>query len=116
MFAAFVPGSGQEIARGGRYDNIGRDFGHARPATGFSTDLKALIREGDRRAGAASRAGILAPWSSDPELNELVLKLRNTGERVVYELPGQSGSARSLDCSRRIVKQGDGWTVAPVDD
>lgn len=40
VFAAFVPGVGQSIAQGGRYDDIGADFGRARPATGFSTDLK----------------------------------------------------------------------------
>src|SRR5690606_34579391 len=39
VFAVFVPGVGQSIAQGGRYDDIGADFGRARPATGFSTDL-----------------------------------------------------------------------------
>ena len=43
VFAAYVPGHGQEIARGGRYDGIGQAFGHARPATGFSSDLKTLL-------------------------------------------------------------------------
>ncbi|MDQ5939431.1 MAG: phosphoribosyltransferase regulatory subunit, partial [Pseudomonadota bacterium] len=36
VFAAFVPTIGREIARGGRYDNIGAIFGRNRPATGFS--------------------------------------------------------------------------------
>jgi ATP phosphoribosyltransferase regulatory subunit len=39
VFAAFTPGSGREIARGGRYDGAGRDFGVGRPATGFSGDI-----------------------------------------------------------------------------
>ena len=30
------------IARGGRYDEVGKAFGRARPATGFSIDLRAL--------------------------------------------------------------------------
>jgi len=34
VFAAFVPGHGQAAAQGGRYDDIGRVFGQARPATG----------------------------------------------------------------------------------
>ena len=42
VFAAFTPGVGQEIVRGGRYDNIGKVFGRARPAVGFSGDLKLL--------------------------------------------------------------------------
>ncbi len=108
VFAAFVPGSGQEVARGGRYDNIGRDFGRARPATGFSTDLKALMRVG---AGAGVEVekprdnGILAPWSTAPALTRLVHKLRASGERVVYALPGQKDvMAPRLGCNRRIVE------------
>jgi ATP phosphoribosyltransferase regulatory subunit len=112
VFAAFVPGTGQEIARGGRYDNIGRDFGYARPATGFSTDLKALIRVGGKRKRKNSEQGIFAPWSSDPDLQSLVRKLRGKGERVVYALPGQTGTVRSLGCGRCIVETADGWDVA----
>jgi len=44
VFAAFVPGQGREVARGGRYDAAGRVFGRARPATGFSADLAMLLR------------------------------------------------------------------------
>ena len=43
VFAAFVPGQGRELARGGRYDGVGAAFGRARPATGFSADLNQLI-------------------------------------------------------------------------
>ena len=44
VFAVFVPGVGQSIAQGGRYDDIGADFGRARPATGFSTeDRKSVV-------------------------------------------------------------------------
>ena len=46
VFAAFVPGHGREIARGGRYDGVGHEFGVARPATGFSADLNELLRLG----------------------------------------------------------------------
>jgi len=35
VFAAYVEGVGHEIARGGRYDEVGKVFGRARPATGF---------------------------------------------------------------------------------
>lgn len=44
VFAAFVPGYGHELARGGRYDGAGREFGFARPATGFSADLNELLQ------------------------------------------------------------------------
>lgn len=46
VFAAFVPGHGREVARGGRYDGVGREFGRPRPATGFSADLNELLRLG----------------------------------------------------------------------
>jgi ATP phosphoribosyltransferase regulatory subunit len=46
VFAAFVPGHGREVARGGRYDGVGSEFGQARPATGFSADLNELLRLG----------------------------------------------------------------------
>lgn len=46
VFAAFVPGHGREIARGGRYDGVGHEFGTPRPATGFSADLNELLRLG----------------------------------------------------------------------
>ncbi|HZR36976.1 MAG TPA: ATP phosphoribosyltransferase regulatory subunit [Nevskia sp.] len=46
VFAAFVPGHGREVARGGRYDGVGSEFGAPRPATGFSADLNELLRLG----------------------------------------------------------------------
>jgi ATP phosphoribosyltransferase regulatory subunit len=46
VFAAFAPGHGREIARGGRYDGVGAEFGLSRPATGFSADLNELLRLG----------------------------------------------------------------------
>ena len=46
VFAAFVPGHGRELARGGRYDGVGHEFGVARPATGFSADINELLRLG----------------------------------------------------------------------
>jgi ATP phosphoribosyltransferase regulatory subunit len=44
MFALYVPGLPNAVARGGRYDHVGEAFGRARPATGFSLDLRELAR------------------------------------------------------------------------
>lgn len=45
VYSAFVENEGRAIAKGGRYDGISELFGRKRrPATGFSADLKALIR------------------------------------------------------------------------
>jgi ATP phosphoribosyltransferase regulatory subunit len=114
VFAVFVPGSGREIARGGRYDAVGEVFGRARPATGFSTDLKALMslsgRAFDNDCGA-----ILAPADEDSELHVMVKDLRQQGERVVYALPGQAGDAATMECDRVLVKEPGGWVTRPAD-
>lgn len=42
VFAVYTGGRSHAIAQGGRYDEVGRVFGRARPATGFSLDLREL--------------------------------------------------------------------------
>jgi ATP phosphoribosyltransferase regulatory subunit len=42
VFATYAGGRSHAIAQGGRYDEVGRVFGRARPATGFSLDLREL--------------------------------------------------------------------------
>lgn len=111
VFAAFVPGHGQEIARGGRYDGIGGVFGRARAATGFSTDLKTLVALGGPPRAACAKA-ILAPWSDEPDLQRLVQELRRSGERVVQALPGQTGGAAEMGCDRELVRVQGAWRVA----
>jgi ATP phosphoribosyltransferase regulatory subunit len=109
VFAAFVPGHGQEIARGGRYDDIGRAFGGARPATGFSTDLETLIMLAPRQT--EQRGAIFAPNVDDAALQAVIADLRRQGQRVCMELPGQSGSAQEMGCDR-ILERGDGtWQI-----
>lgn len=46
VFAAYAGGRSHAVAQGGRYDEVGRVFGRARPATGFSMDLRELVRAG----------------------------------------------------------------------
>jgi ATP phosphoribosyltransferase regulatory subunit len=109
VFAAFVPGHGEEIARGGRYDAIGRFFGRARPATGFSTDLKTLVKLREEAAPAREAGGVLAPWSDDPALLARVRELRAAGTRVCWLLPGQEPPAGAWD--RRLVERGGAWVI-----
>ena len=42
VFDAYCDGLTGPVARGGRYDDVGKAFGRARPATGFSIDLRSL--------------------------------------------------------------------------
>ena len=109
VFAAYVPGHGQEVARGGRYDDIGKIFGRARPATGFSADLKTLMALGTR--ATVPVRGIFAPALGDSGLNAMITRLRQSGERVVCGLPGQVGNARAMSCDRVLKQQGNEWVV-----
>lgn len=112
VFAAFVSGHGQEIARGGRYDEIGAVFGRARPATGFSADLKTLIA---LSADAPQPVNaILAPHANDAVLEAQVQALRKQGERVIYALPGQAGTLAELGCNRVLEKQSGRWVVNKI--
>jgi len=113
VFALFVPGCGQEIARGGRYDAVGEVFGRARPATGFSTDLKTLMNLSQRNFGGLSGA-IFAPAGTGPGLFEAIQELRNSGERVVCALPGQAGDATAMGCDRELLCEQGSWIVKPA--
>jgi ATP phosphoribosyltransferase regulatory subunit len=109
VFAAFVPGWGLEIARGGRYDDIGRVFGRARPAVGFSTDLKELLRHGRRRD--VRDAAIRAPWSADPALQEAIERLRAAGRCVVHVLPGLEQDQQDPECRQVLVERDGRWEL-----
>lgn len=114
VFAAYVPGEGQEIARGGRYDEIGRVFGRARPATGFSTDLKILARMSAAQTPAGGEL-IFAPGEDDDAaLEQRVAELRASGARVVRALAGQAGDARTMGCTRALAKRDNDWTLVDV--
>lgn len=114
VFAAFVPGYGQEIARGGRYDDIGQIFGRPRPATGFSADLRSVIASS--QIALQPRRAILAPAEEEQSLYECVAALRAKGERVITELPRQAGKVNEMDCDRCLRKLSGKWVVTPLED
>ena len=109
VFAAFLPGQGKEIARGGRYDDVGSVFGNARPATGFSADLLNLYQLGG--ASAQFQPGILAPDMDDAALDKLIDKLRAQGERVLVDLSRGRSKAADQHCDREIKSINDDWVV-----
>ena len=112
VFAAFVPGYGREIARGGRYDRIGRVFGHARPATGFSADLRVLLRLGTAHTEESPPGGaIFAPAGGDPQLEEMIRDLRAQGRVVIQELPGQSAGAVDMGCLQQLERVEGAWQL-----
>jgi len=114
VFAAFVPGFGKEIARGGRYDNIGEFFGRARAATGFSADLKIMASLAAMSEKKSERV-IYAPYEDDVALQEIIRDLRASGTVVIQQLPGQIGTAGDLGCTAILEKQNQDWVIKPLD-
>lgn len=108
MFAAYVPGLPNAVARGGRYDHVGEAFGRARPATGFSMDLRELAR---LLPIAERKRAIRAPWGTEPALRQKISELRKAGEVVIQTLPGHENDQDEFDCDRAVVFENGNWTL-----
>ncbi|AFT67583.1 ATP phosphoribosyltransferase regulatory subunit [Cycloclasticus sp. P1] len=89
VFAAFVPGFGSEVARGGRYDNLTEQMDDLLPATGFSADVKVLSRLSQLSEEQTDNV-ILAPDVMDADLHDLIRQLRASGRIVIQALPGDT--------------------------
>ena len=116
VFAAYTPGVGQSIAQGGRYDHIGEAFGRARPATGFTADLRALM---ELAASSVSQSGIFVPegkalGENDDQLIKVIDELRAKGERVVIALPGQAADAKAMGCDKVLENKKGQWIVSKL--
>jgi ATP phosphoribosyltransferase regulatory subunit len=108
VFAAYHAGSHDAIALGGRYDELGKSFGRARAATGFSMDLRQLYRLLPKRK---VRSGICAPHLDDAALQDQTAKLRSAGETVVVDLLGKAELRSELQCDRELVLHDGVWVV-----
>ena len=108
MFAAYVEGLPVAIARGGRYDMVGKAFGRSRPATGFSLDIMTLARMSKKDS---RKTAILAPWSNDQTLSQEIAQLRSQGQVVIQLLPGHDQDGDEFHCDRELVNQKGAWVV-----
>lgn len=113
MFAAYGGGAHTALALGGRYNRVAEAFGRERAATGFSLDLRKLLRCAPT---AALPGAILAPAQQDqnPALRVEISRLRAAGEIVVDALPGHEGTWEDAGCDRQLVMREGRWTVAPL--
>jgi ATP phosphoribosyltransferase regulatory subunit len=111
VFAAYHAGSHDAIALGGRYDDVGKSFGRARPATGFSMDLRQLH---GLLANRAQPQGIHAPYHQDASLDAAIAKLRGQGEIVVVDLLGKTEYHPELNCDRQLVLRDGKWLVVEM--
>lgn len=108
MFSAYCAGLPNAVARGGRYDDVGKVFGRARPATGFSLELRELA---SLLPTPEIATAIRAPWQPDPGLRAAIRTLRHQGEIVVQILPGHEQDQEEFVCDRQLVQRGGQWLV-----
>jgi ATP phosphoribosyltransferase regulatory subunit len=109
VFAAYTDNCPNAIAVGGRYDEVGKAFGRARPATGFSMDLREL--SGLMPSDSYPR-GILAPFiKEDRTLEKKIEQLRNEGQIVIIALPGHENDASSFNCDKKLVSENGVWSI-----
>jgi ATP phosphoribosyltransferase regulatory subunit len=108
-FAVHTAGSPSEVLRGGRYDDIGRAFGRARPAVGFSIYLRELAEH----AADTPPHAILAPADADQRLRALIAQLRAAGEIVIQRLESEIERDEESEFifDRAIERRGDTWQV-----
>jgi len=122
LFATYTQ-DGDVIARGGRYDAIGRAFGRDRPATGFSGDLTQLARLASAADASGSNTGSdavfvphMASMTADDETSlwAEVRRLRAAGQRVILALPDDANDASAYACTQQLVNRDNRWLVESI--
>ncbi len=108
VFAAYVEGESQVVAKGGRYDRIGEVFGRdSRGATGFSVDVRLLadaatVAPVNRQTVLVDDSGVSEPESLWQEIQ----RLRHDGYTVV-----ESGESNRYDYVLNF--QDGSWLLTP---
>lgn len=111
VFAAYAQGYKGPLALGGRYDEVGIAFGRARPATGFSLDLRGVVTA---LAPAQPLTAIYAPATEDAALTTKIAALRAEGHVVVQELAGYDAYRSELNYNKQLVKSTSGWDLVDL--
>ena len=108
VFAAYAHGYTGPVAMGGRYDEVGIAFGRARPATGFSLDLRGIVSV---LAPASLPKSILAPEGNDKGLLNKIEALRADGLLVIQVLPHSEVNFNELNCDTALVLRNGEWLI-----
>ena len=106
VFAAYVDGVKEVVAKGGRYDHIGDVFGRSqRGATGFSVDVRCVAEAAqvDINLGQTVRV-VEVPTGQEKSLWQKIQQLREQGYVVL-----ESGSANGHDFEL-VFQEGD-WQL-----
>ncbi|HED13945.1 MAG TPA: ATP phosphoribosyltransferase regulatory subunit [Gammaproteobacteria bacterium] len=105
IYSLYAPQTAALLAQGGRYDGIGKVFGQNRSATGFSADLRKLVRQVSAEK-QTHRDCILAPLSADPDLHACIEQLRASGKRVIEVTGAITDADYSLAREHLVLKNG----------
>lgn len=108
VFAAYAKGYTGSVALGGRYDEVGIAFGRARPATGFSIDLRGIVAA---LPPTNLPKTILAPEDNDAALLAKIDALRADGLVVIQVLPHTQVNAEELNCDTALVLRDNEWRI-----
>ena len=111
VFATYAKGYRGPIALGGRYDEVGLAFGRARPATGFSLDLRGAVTA---LTPAVNSKAILAPAGEDKTLLSTIESLRADGQIVIQTLPNSSSDIVELNCDKQLIYRNNQWQIEPL--
>lgn len=111
VFSAYAQGYKGPLALGGRYDEVGQSFGRARPATGFSLDLRGVVTA---LPPAQPAMVILAPANNDHTLTVKIDALRAEGHIVVQALAGDKSDTHELNCHQKLEHYNSGWHVVDL--
>ncbi|HBE93384.1 MAG TPA: ATP phosphoribosyltransferase regulatory subunit, partial [Gammaproteobacteria bacterium] len=109
VFAVYMSGYGRAIANGGRYDDIGKEFGRARPATGFSLDLREVSKQATIAMDESEM--ICAPYEEDEALMNTVRALRESGRQVVFCYEDDQADMSRNGASRLVKQDNDTWVI-----
>jgi len=112
VFAAYAHGYAGPIALGGRYDEVGKAFGRARPATGFSLDLRGAVLA---LPAASIPKAVLAPANNSIALATKIAELRAEGVIVIQALPNAIVDNNELNCDRTLVEENGEWRIVPLE-
>jgi ATP phosphoribosyltransferase regulatory subunit len=117
MFSAFSLGYGYALAKGGRYDDIGKGFDHKqdakpRPATGFSADLKAILKVSGLNTELSKKERVFAPLKDDKAFIAALGDLRKSYQ--VVQALNESDTAEQFSCQKHAVFKDGQWIVESI--
>jgi ATP phosphoribosyltransferase, regulatory subunit len=109
LYGVHVQGHASFLTKGGRYNGLGRFFGQARAATGFSLDLKDFLPWLPKEN---QYTPITISFKEYTNAADFVAKLRKEGEVVIVDY-STGHRETSSHCLRQIKWRNEQWTVVP---